>query len=205
MTHNHSPATSNSVLSLFSLLLLPWWGFGPLICLSCSVCMCTHMLAWYPDCSLSLSRMRIALSCVYRSTVKSLKFCIWGEEGVRKQPWTANLQVNKRPWCLTEEMTLPCLSPKVSLSENIFRLKRMKELKGYFCIFFSGTSCRKTWQEYVHMGERMKLLGRTTKESGVTFFLIEVSWLSQIFPVLAQLFSVTFSPYRQKITLILVF
>lgn len=169
MTHNHSPATSNSVLSLFSLLLLPWWGFGPLICLSCSVCMCTHMLAWYPDCSLSLSRMRIALSCVYRSTVKSLKFCIWGEEGVRKQPWTANLQVNKRPWCLTEEMTLPCLSPKVSLSENIFRLKRMKELKGYFCIFFQVQVAGRHGKSMYIWGKGWNCLGEPQKSLGSLF------------------------------------
>lgn len=66
MTHNHSLATFNSVA--FIVFFCERRNLGeascPFICLSCSVC----------------------VSYAYRSTAKSLKFCIPQEEGVTKPP-----------------------------------------------------------------------------------------------------------------------
>lgn len=91
-------------------------------------------------------------------------------------------------------MPLPCFSPKVSLSKNILRLKRMKELKGHFClfflkkIFFFRYKLQEEMARICIRGGRMKLPGRT-RRVWVTVFLIKISWSSQIFPVPARLFS----------------
>lgn len=112
------------------------------------------------------------------------------EEDVAKQPWAANLQVKKRAWCWVEADALPSLAPKVSLLVNIFRLKRMKELKQHFCMFLSmcGFFFRYKFQEElgricIDEGNGWDRLGRTAKESGVTISFLGVSWPSQIFPV----------------------
>lgn len=120
-----------------------------------------------------------------------------------KRVLKANLQVQKGTWCLTEPMILTCLSPEVSLSKSIFRLKRMKEQKGLFFFFFTSVlfQAQITGRDGKNMyiwGKGWNCLGNP-QESEVIVLFIEFPWPSQIVPAPQDFSQLYFLPIGSKL------